>query len=317
MGAVQNALMLGLGFIAIRLLGQGSLMLVSQNVINQWWVRRRGTVMGISGLLVSLLGLGAFPVFINWLLPHYGWRMSYVLLGGLVWLLMLPLGLIFYRNRPEAYGLQPDGDLTHPPPDQPHLPVAEEDWTLPEASHTTAFWLVALGTASIGMLSTGLFFHMVSIFTDNGLTAAVAASVFFPIALTSALVNLSSGVLVDYLPPRFLLATALLFQTLALVMAQLLQGATTALIYGVVMGITFGLLNTVNSVIWPSYFGRRYLGSITGSSTTIMIVGAALGPLPLGVARDLLGSYNLALTLLAVLPFGLGVANLFWGKPEK
>jgi MFS family permease len=317
MGAVQNALMLGLGFIAIRLLGQGSLMLVSQNVINQWWVRRRGTVMGISGLLVSLLGLGAFPVFINWLLPHYGWRMSYVLLGGLVWLLMLPLGLIFYRNRPEAYGLQPDGDLTHPPTDQPHLPVAEEDWTLPEASHTTAFWLVALGTASIGMLSTGLFFHMVSIFTDNGLTAAVAASVFFPIALTSALVNLSSGVLVDYLPPRFLLATALLFQTLALVMAQLLQGATTALIYGVVMGITFGLLNTVNSVIWPSYFGRRYLGSITGSSTTIMIVGAALGPLPLGVARDLLGSYNLALTLLAVLPFALGVANLFWGKPEK
>jgi cyanate permease len=48
-----------------------------------------------------------------------------------------------------------------------------------------------------------------------------------------------------------------------------------------------------------------------------MIVGAALGPLPLGVARDLLGSYNLALTLLAVLPFALGVANLFWGKPEK
>lgn len=54
MGFVQNALMLGLGFIGIRMFGQGSLGLVSQNVINQWWVYRRGMVMGIAGLSLSL-----------------------------------------------------------------------------------------------------------------------------------------------------------------------------------------------------------------------------------------------------------------------
>lgn len=39
MGFVQNALMLLLGFILIRMLGQGSLGLVSQTVINQWWAQ--------------------------------------------------------------------------------------------------------------------------------------------------------------------------------------------------------------------------------------------------------------------------------------
>ena len=54
MGFVGGAIMLGLGFFLIRMLGQGSLGLVSNNVMNQWWVRRRGTVIGLSGMLVAL-----------------------------------------------------------------------------------------------------------------------------------------------------------------------------------------------------------------------------------------------------------------------
>jgi MFS family permease len=61
MALVQNALMLGVGFLFIRMLGQGSLGLVSQTVINQWWVRRRGLVMGISGFFLAVLGMGFFP----------------------------------------------------------------------------------------------------------------------------------------------------------------------------------------------------------------------------------------------------------------
>jgi MFS family permease len=44
MGFIQNGLMLLAGFMAIRMLGQGGLGLVSQNVINQWWVARRGLI---------------------------------------------------------------------------------------------------------------------------------------------------------------------------------------------------------------------------------------------------------------------------------
>ncbi len=61
MGMVQNALMLGIGFVAIRMLGQSSMSLVSRIVINQWWVRRRGTILGISALFASVLGVGLFP----------------------------------------------------------------------------------------------------------------------------------------------------------------------------------------------------------------------------------------------------------------
>jgi len=206
MGFVHNALMLGLGFIAIRMLGQGSLSLVCRNVINQWWIRRRGMVMGISGLLASLFGLGGFPNLINWLIPIYGWRLTYMFLGLLVLAVMMPVGLGFFRNRPEDYGLQPDG---HKPDLVEEKAAAEEpieeNWTLSEAMHTSVFWAGGAGIASISMLTTGLFFHMVSIFQDSGLTPTVAASVYLPIALTSAVVTLGSGVLLSRIPVHLLL----------------------------------------------------------------------------------------------------------------
>jgi cyanate permease len=42
-----------------------------------------------------------------------------------------------------------------------------------------------------------------------------------------------------------------------------------------------------------------------------------LGRCPLGVARDLLGSYHPALLVLAALSLLLAIVTLFFGKPHK
>ncbi len=318
MGFVANAVMLGLGFTFIRMFGQGSLGLVSTNLINQWWVRRRGTVMGMSGLGVSLLGLGGFPSLINWLIPIYGWQTTYMLLGVLLLAGLAPLALMFVRDQPEQYGLQPDGALpTITGREQAQSSANESDWTLPEARKTAVFWIMGLGVASVAMLGTGLFFHMVSIFNDNGLDSSTAAWVYVPIALTTALVQLGGGMLLDRISVRVLLVTALFLQTTSLLLAQYLQGAEMAFLYGMILGATMGLMGTIHGVGWAKYFGRKYLGTITGVTTTMLIFGSALGPMPFGIARDWLGNYNTVLTISALIPFGLGVAGLFMKQPRK
>ena len=321
MGYVQNTIMLGIGFIALRLLGQGSLGMVCTNVINQWWVRRRGMVMGISGMAGSLISLGGFPNLINWLLPIYGWRSTYVLLGIILASVMAPLAFIFVRNHPEDYGLQPDGgeSRTLRSRRRKAAPVGwtEAHWTLRGAMHTPVFWILLASLAAISMLSTGLFFHIVSIFTDSGLTPSLAAAVFVPIAVTTAIVNCGSGILVDRVPVRILFASGLFFQALSLLMARSLSGATFALVFGVVLGVSSGLIRILGSVVWAMYFGRRHLGSITGFTTMITIAGSALGPMPLGIIRDLLGSYNLALIISAFIPILLGIVAFFIDSPAR
>lgn len=324
MGFITNAMMLVIGFVAIRMLGQGSLVLVSNNVINQWWVKRRGLMVGISGLLMALLGLGGFPNLINWLIPQFGWRWTFGILGLMLLVIMAPLAWLFIRNKPEDFNLKPDGGSTvptvvsHPGSGKTAIEdTPEVDWTLQEAYKTAAFWILVASISMIAMMHTGLFFHMVSIFQDNGLDPAVAASVYVPIALTTAVVNLSSGFLVDRFPVRILLAIMLLFQAASLFMAQYLSTVVLAFSYGILLGATGGLMRTINSVAFAKYYGRLHLGAITGVTSTILIAGSALGPMPLGIARDMLGSYNLTLTIFSILPLILAVISLFMSKPEK
>ena len=167
------------------------------------------------------------------------------------------------------------------------------------------------------MLMTGLQFHMVSVFADAGLSASAAAAAFMPIAIAGSVFRLASGVLVDRVPARFLLCVALLGQALSLVMAPRLQGTTSALAYGVVLGLTISLQMTVENVVWAQYFGRRHLGSITGVARLVGNAGSALGPMPMGIARDVFGSYTWTLTLAAVLPLALAVLVLFARRPSK
>ena len=317
MGFVQGPIMLGIGFVFIRMCGQGSLWMISSNVVNLWWVQRRGMVSGIGRLAASLLG-GLFPPLVHALIGNYGWRSSFVLLGLMVAALMLPVGLIFFRRQPEDYGLLPDG-ATVPTQDKASNEPAfvEENWTSAEAIRTQAFWIVGLGLAILAMLSTGLQFHIVSIFKDSGLSASLAAAVFVPISITNAIVTFGSGLLVDRFAVRFLLFGALIAQAATLLMAPHLENVFTALLFGVILGIAGSLQATVNAVVWAKYYGRRHLGSITGIAALVVIAGSALGPMPMGIARDVFGGYALTLTFAAALPLALGVVVLFIRQPHK
>ena len=314
MSFVRNALMLGIGFFLLRQLGQGSLSLVSKNVINLWWVRRRGVVMGISGVFGALLG-GLFPYLINALIPLYGWRATYAILGGLLLFVMLPIGWIFTRDKPEDHGIEPDGMTTRKKNGGESGDVLETNWTLTQALHSSAFWLVTAGLASMSMLNTGLIFHLFSIFKDSGLSSTVAASVFVPIAATGALVQLVSGLLIGRVPVRMLLSLALVLETLILVMAPALNSLEMAYGFGLCMGVQTGLEMIVASVVFANYFGRLHLGSIAGFAMTLLVASSALGPMPIGVARDLLGSYTIVLSSFAILPFVLAVACFLFCKP--
>lgn len=156
---VQGLVTIFLGFLAVRFLGFGSLQLVSSNLIAQWFVRRRGRVMGLAGLSLAVT-LFTFPALAEYLIARFDWRVAWVLLGLLVWLVMLPVGWLFFRDRPELYGLRPDGDARLDA-NQTEA-TAERSWTLAEARRTGVFWLFGIGLSSITAILAGLVFHQLS-----------------------------------------------------------------------------------------------------------------------------------------------------------
>ncbi len=309
MSGVRTLAMLALAFVLLRGLGQGSLSLVSQHVVNLWFVRRRGLAIGILG--IGMAGATAvFPSLLESLIDTHGWRVSFALLGVVVAALAVPLGVTFFRGHPEEYGEIPDGTSS-----RRAVPVEESNLSLDAARRTGAFWLLTAGDVAVAALSTGLVFHHFDILSSNGLSRDAAALVFVPLGLVTAAANIGTGALLDRVPPRFALSLMLLFQAAALVLgAWLTPGWIIA--YGALIGLTQGMKAAISGSAYAYYFGRRHIGAIKGLATTLSVAATAVGPLIFAVGRDVTGSYLLVLAGSAVVPLLLAVASLRLRPPR-
>ncbi len=76
-----------------------------------------------------------------------------------------------------------------------------------------------------------------------------------------------------------------------------------------------GLWIVAADVAGPAYFGRCHLGSIRSIGFSVGVAGAALGPLPFGLAYDLLGGYDPAIAALLALPIAATAAVLLAKPP--
>jgi nitrate/nitrite transporter NarK len=111
-------------------------------------------------------------------------------------------------------------------------------------------------------------------------------------------------------------AFAMVTMSAAMLALVMVQGVPSAIVYSIVFGINNAAIHTHISYLWPHYFGRRHLGSIQGTAQTIAVIGASIGPIPLGAAFDLFGSYKGALLLLSVLPVLCAGAILVMRPPK-
>ena len=302
-----------LGMLLARFLGFGSMQLISNNVIAQWFVRRRGMVMGVAGQSLAI-SLFLYPALSTWLIEWLGWRQAWVALGALPLLVMIPVGWLFFRDRPELYGLTPDGPGRDPEADAAAL-RAEQQWTLTDARHTQAFWIFAVAFTLITMVTAGMIFHQTSLIKVRGLDSSETVMAFQVTAVFAIIGNLLTGYLIDRIAARHVLSAALVLMSGMMVFALVMHSTFHVVVYAAAMGLITGSFRVMDATVWAQYFGRRYLGSIRGATMIGTVGGTALGAYPLGLSFDLTGDYAAALVPLAVIPLLVAVSTLWLKRP--
>ena len=186
-----------------------------------------------------------------------------------------------------------------------------------EASKTRAFWLLLLCAAIPGIVNTGLTFHLVSIFAEKSLSLETAAGILSLTALIGLPVTFITGILLEKVKVQYMLTLVFAGELVSLFLLQKADFLATAMVFGLVWGVSMGIERIVMAVVWPNYFGRKHIGSISGISMAMVVTGSALGPLPLGIAFDLFGGYTEILWALMIFPiFGI-VAALLADPPKK
>ena len=316
-GFAPGIIWLALGFGALRFFGQGSLMLTSVNVVSHWFSRKRGFAMGMM-LLGFAISMAIHPPLSQWLIEQVGWRQAWIWLGVSTWVLMVPIVFFLLQDAPESIGLSPDGEknIEHDDKQTVNKHGAEFGFTLKEALATSTFYIVAAALCTMSMLVTALHFFQVSIFEHQGLTPSIAAWMFPLSAIIAVLTQPIVGRCLDKFPTPRVITMSLATLCAALLSMSMVSDLLTAILYAVIFGINNAFNMTLFGYLWPRYFGRRHIGSVQGTGQMIGVIGASIGPIPLGMAFDLTDDYKLTLIGLAILPALVGILTQFLKEPK-
>lgn len=295
-----------IGFALLRTFGSSVLTLGARTLVPRWFHSRAGRAFSLIGL-AAMLSQAAVPPFNEWMIGTFGWRSAWRINAAIVLAVLLPIVAIVTRNRPEDVSQFPDG-LPPTSNDSAVGYITESGPTLREALRTSAFWaLISTGVVP-ALVVTGLSFNQVAIMTDRGLPSSLAATTFAVDAAVALPTSLLTGWVVDRFPVRYALAAGQIFLAIAMTILLFVDSPVLALLYAAVRGIAGGLWSVAGDVAWPRYFGRRHLGSIRGFGFAVGATGAAIGPIPFGLAYDLFDGYTPAIAGLLALPVLAAIA---------
>jgi MFS family permease len=304
MAGVRGLAALTVGFFAIRLTGQGALSLVSTVSVTHWFDRKRGTALGIYSTALAIL-MSLVPVGLNLIIEAYSWHIAWIASGLLIWLVVLPIARFGIIDHPADVGQFPDGSA---PTTDGELPsAAVRGATRHEAMRTARFWIVVSASGAVGMLSTALNFHQISMLGDAGLTSTEAAVMFLPQVVGAAVAGLFFGVLADRLTGRSLIPIVMALLAISLGLTLTLAPGATVILYAISLGAAGGASRTVTATLLPRWFGVTNIGAIQGSASLITVASTAIGPVLFSITRDIAGGYGSAAAALVVIPIVIGL----------
>ncbi|MEM9465872.1 MAG: MFS transporter [Actinomycetota bacterium] len=297
MSGVQGIVTLTIGFFFIRMLGQGSLSLVSTVTISRWFDRRRGVALGIAMTVSSAL-MALVPVVLSFVIDGVGWRSAWLIASGTIAVVVIPLAWFGIIDRPASVGQFPDG---RPPTEAEQT---NEEWGVErsEAIRTRAFWILALATSLASMLVTALNFHQIALLGESGFSETEAAIMFLPQVLGTSMGSPGMGIALDRLGTRYAPAVTLVTLTGSLLLAGWVSSTAGVIAYAVWLGLQSGMVRTLGAALLPAWFGTRNLGAIQGAMTFIGVLASAAGPIAFALTESATDSFRTSATLWALVP---------------
>jgi MFS family permease len=270
-------------FMVLGVVGNGTAHLAYSGALTTWFDHYRGTAFA---LLLSGGALGAMilPAFAQALIATVGWRMACTALGASVLVIGLPLAATVKR-RDTGVGITE----TH-----------AGDVSVATALRSKSFWIIlaVLFAASLGQ--NGAITHLAALLSDRGISAVTAALAVSVLGAATLLGRLVTGWLLDrFFAPH----VALCLLAVAAVGTFLLASAHSAplgFLAAALIGLGMGGEADVTPFLISRYFGLKSFSTLYGFSWTIYAIAGAVGPVIMGRAFDLTGSYEALLSRLSV-----------------
>ncbi len=265
---------------------------VGNPLVGKWFVKKRGNAIGIYGGARGFAGL--LVPFVAYLIAHYGWRSTLLIIGPLTWLVVLPLSFAL-RHSPEQYGLLPDGEPSSPVVDGSEgrrgaADGVEANFSLRKSMATSSFWIITACLFTHQLTHSAVFVHIVPYLIDLGINPTSAASVVSFIALASTVSRYGFGWLSDRFNTKWLMVIIFVIQPIAIFSLMRVRIFVDIVPFLILYSIVYGGATIVMAIVVGDYYGRKNYGTIYGVISGLSTFGGIAGPLIAGRAYDINGN---------------------------
>ena len=273
------------------------------SITSKWFVRRRSMMVGIviSGVGVATL-IG--PPLNTLLILDHGWRLSYIIAGAAVALLIIIMAQ-FMRREPVELRETSDSTVADT---VNTAPVPGSSFSLREAIVTRQFWIFFLMSFCYAFCNMGLTIHIVPHITDVGISATTAAYVLGTIGGVNVVGLTLMGFLGDRIGNKTTVILGFILMSLSTLLLLFIKEVWLFYLFAVIFGLATAGIAPQRGPLVAAMFGIKSHGLIFGASDSSFMFGAALGPLLAGYIFDLTGGYAAAFVVTAVVALlGLGL----------
>lgn len=283
---------------------------VTNMLVSHWFERRRGLAIGLSVIGTAVAAV-IFPPLTDILFSRFGWRVTFMIYGGLM------LGLV-----PPIWFLArwPEGIAEHERLPVAHRELAGPPISLVEMFRTPAFWIVTITIGAMIGANGGTMVSIVAFAVSRGFSSLEGSALLSAIGATSLVGKLAFGIAADKLSPvvalrigLVLMASGLLVLIIGLIYPILFIGA-------MLFGFGLGAMLPVWGGIVARIFGLGSYGRALGWTRAAMAPVSMVCPIAAGLISDATGSYTFVWALFAAL-LALSFVSTFaapgWWRPMR
>ncbi|WP_282939938.1 MFS transporter [Paenibacillus sp. RC67] len=265
-------------------------------VSNQWFVKRKGLVVGLLTASAATGQLLFLPMLAK-IMVEAGWRYAvYTSVGAIV--IVLIAVAIWMRNHPYDIGAAPYGteEVVQPVPFKGNLFLTPLS-ALRSAMTNMTFWLLAGTFFFCGFSTNGLIgTHLISACGDYGIPEVMAAGLLALMGLFDLVGTTLSGWLSDRFDSRKLLFWYYGLRGLSLLFLPyaLNAGPNMLLIFSIFYGLDWIATVPPTVKLATKEFGKEKSGMIFGWVVVAHQVGASVAAYSAGAMREWFGSYTIS-----------------------
>ena len=281
-------------------LGFGFLPVTS--TVSRWFVKGRGTALGltVAGIGAGTLALAPLAQF---LIFEFDWRTSYLILAGLLVVIALPVSRLM-RLDPSEKGLLPYGmGEMEGESKQNNSPGSIMDFTLKQAIRTGAFWVLFAMNMFLVLPVQMVMVHLKAYAVDFGVAEMTAATALGLVGGASIAGRIVLGSLSDRIGRKASLFIAYLLMAIAMLWLLQARQPWQFYLFSAIFGFGYGSCVPLFPAVVGDWFGTKFHGRIFGMLAIGAGIGGAAGPLLAGYTFDITGSYNIAIIVSAVMLF--------------